>query len=242
MNIMEAVKYPFKDSNWVTKFLFSFIALVPVVGLPALAGYQLKAIRENAEKDMEDLPEWNDWLNLIIQGFIATIITFIYLLPPVLLITVSILPMVAGMIIGAVGVSAENEIGSIVALISTILGPVTTVILICIGSLWALISCLLLPMATGVYAVTGNFIAAINPFGLMAKIFRCFGGYIIVLIAPVGLGLMWGVIVSVIGAIPFLGGIILGILSFVSWPVNFYFYMVISRLIGSLFRENPALS
>jgi hypothetical protein len=230
-DIMDPVQYPFRDQNWVTKFLYSFIAIIPIFGTFILLGYNMKVIRENAREPKENLPEWDDFVKLFTDGFMTFLVIIFYIGIPFILIMLSLLPMVIGMC----GMASDNEAVQILGS----LGPVMTIVLVVAGYGLLLIAALFLPMATGIYAVTGNIFEAINVFGVIGKILSNIGSYAMVIIIPFVIGIVFAIVASILNFIPFLGTVVLLIINF---PYCLYIGIVSGRLIGNMFREQNLYS
>jgi hypothetical protein len=68
MDISYAVKFIFEDKQWLSKLvllaIFTFLAVIPVLGIPALIaalGYMLQLARNVREGMPRPLPEWKKW-------------------------------------------------------------------------------------------------------------------------------------------------------------------------------------
>ncbi len=73
----KAIKRPFQD---ITKLVIGVVLnIIPIVNFLVI-GYVLNCAKTAMKKDYT-LPEWTDWLNLFIRGFIVVIIGLIYMLP-----------------------------------------------------------------------------------------------------------------------------------------------------------------
>src|SRR5512139_1984277 len=103
MDIVEEIKFPSKDSEWIPKVLIGgIVALIPILNLIA-GGYFLKVMK-GAMDDKSGMPKWDDWGNLFINGLMAAIIGLIYMIIPILILAVS-----AGSIITA-ALSGNTEL------------------------------------------------------------------------------------------------------------------------------------
>ncbi len=229
-DIMESVMCPTKDPSWITKLLYSYVALIPLLGSLCLAGYQLKAIREYAREPKTNMPEWEDWGQLCMDGIMAILITMVYIFIPSILMAVSFLPMILTAI-GAAGAMSDNSAIQGLSAIAAIGGPVLTFILMAITSVIMFIAAIMLPMALGIYAVSGSFFSAINPFGVLGKVLGNIGSYIMVLLIPAVLGLVINIV---------LGVTVVG--SLLVFPALLYVTVVSSRMLGDMFRENNICS
>jgi hypothetical protein len=223
--IMENVTCPMKDQNWIMKLLFSYVALIPFGGF-LLGGYQLRAIREYAREPKDSMPEWDNWVQLLIDGFLVTCLTFVYMLVPMALMFIAYLPMLLT-VIGGAGMSSEDSSLQALGGITALLGPILTIVLMIVAVLVSFVSAFLLPMAMGIFAVTGNFFAAINPFGVLGKILSNFGSYIMVVLIPMILGLL----INSVLAVTMIGTLLM-------FPAVLYISIVSAKMLGDMFREN----
>jgi hypothetical protein len=86
VNFTRSLKYPFQDSDWLTKLIVGgLLNLVPVANLLS-AGFSLEAMRMGTQGH-EKLPEWENWLDKFVLGLMGAIISVIYSLIPIILMT-----------------------------------------------------------------------------------------------------------------------------------------------------------
>lgn len=104
MDIGKNFTFVKEDPDWIKKLLFGagamLIGVIPVIGLVgplAMFGY-CKKLFQNAVAGMEHpLPQWDDFVGLIVDGLKAFIIMFAYVVPAILVMAPGfILPAVAG--------------------------------------------------------------------------------------------------------------------------------------------------
>ncbi len=94
MDIIEEIKFPSRDSEWIQKVLIGgIVLLIPIVDLIAY-GYLLKVMR-GAMDGKSGMSKWDDWGNLFMNGLMAAIIWVIYMIIPILILLVSAGSMVA---------------------------------------------------------------------------------------------------------------------------------------------------
>jgi len=229
-DIMGSVMCPTKDSNWIMKLLFSYVALIPLLGSLCLAGYQLKAIREYAREPKDSMPEWEDWGQMLMDGIMMMFIAMFYMLVPAILMGISFLPMILTAV-GAAGAMSDNSAVQSLSAIAAIGGPVLTLILMGVSSILMFIAAILMPMAMGIYAVSGSFFAAINPLGILGKVLGNLGSYIMVLLVPFVVSLILNLV---------LGITVVG--SLLIFPAMLYVIVVSSKMMGDMFRENNICS
>ncbi len=78
MDIMEEIKFPTKDSEWVQKVLIGgILGIIPIISFIEY-GYVLKVMKGGIETS-PGMPKWEDWGNLFINGLIAFVISLIAL-------------------------------------------------------------------------------------------------------------------------------------------------------------------
>lgn len=229
-DIMETVMCPTKDPNWIIKLLFSYVALIPLVGMFFLSGYQLKAIREYAREPKFSMPEWDNWGQLLIDGIMLMLIAMVYMLVPAILMFVSFLPMILTAV-GAAGATSDNSAVQAISTIVAIGGPVLTLILMAVSSILMFIAAIMMPMAMGIYAVSGSFFAAINPFGVFGKVLGNLGSYIMVLLIPA----LVGFVINIVLGITVVGSLLV-------FPAMLYTIIVSSKMMGDMLRENNICS
>ncbi len=190
MEIMEEIKFPSKDSEWIQKVLIGgVVAIIPIVNLIA-GGYFLKVMK-GAMDGKPGIPKWDDWGNLFMNGLMAAIIGLIYMIIPILILVVS-----AGNIIGA-AISENPEM-----LFTAIAGALGGFL---IAALLALIFGFLLPMALSMYVRENNFGAAFRVSEVISRIRSVFGDYLTVFVIVIFLYL----VIGVLSGIPLLGFLIM---------------------------------
>lgn len=190
MDIMEEIKFPSKDSEWIQKVLIGGVLLViPIVNLIAY-GYILKVMK-GAIDGKPGMPKWDDWGNLFMNGLMAFIISLIYMIIPILILFVS-----AGGIVAA-ALSGNTEM--ILAAAAGAFGGFL------IAGLLALILGFLLPMALAMYVTENDFGAALRVNAVIRRINSVFNDYLLVYIVVIALAFILGVL----NGIPLLGVLIL---------------------------------
>lgn len=86
MSFMDAISYPFKDSNWITKFLITLVlACIPILGWLVISGYVLRVTRMVQNGQDNALPEWDDFGGDFVRGLMGALGGLIYYLPAILL-------------------------------------------------------------------------------------------------------------------------------------------------------------
>ena len=189
MDIVENIKYPTTDSEWIKKILIGGILLIiPIINF-IIGGYYIKTLRGSIE-GKPGLPEWDDWGDLFVKGLMVAIIGFIYSLIPLIVLFVSI----GGVITAAIS-SGDFSAASISAIVG---GSMFSVVLM-------LIVCLVLPMALSIYAKEDSIGAAFRIGEILSRIKSVPGDYIITIIVLYALLF----IVNLVAAIPIIGWVII---------------------------------
>lgn len=213
MDIVENIKYPTTDSEWIKKILIGGILLIiPIINF-IIGGYYIKTLRGSIE-GKPGLPEWDDWGDLFVKGLIVAIIGFIYSLIPLIVLFVSI----GGVITAAIS-SGDFSAASISAIVG---GSLFSVVLM-------LIVCLVLPMALSIYAKEDSIGAAFRIGEILSRIKSVPGDYIITIIVLYALLF----IVNLVAAIPIIGWVIIIF-------ANFYIALVASKMFGEVYASSNA--
>ena len=201
MDIGKSFTFVFEDDAWITKILiaaailflgvfFSWLLLIPLIlAVALLNGYMVEIIRRVVGGEVDALPEWENWGDLISEGLKVLIIQIVYALPIIILTGCLIIPIVA---------TAENAEG-----LSVFLG----VVLSCFTVLWAIAATIVLPAATAIFAATGELAAAFRFGEVFALVRDNLSTYLITLV------MSW--VASFLGG---LGGVVCGLGSFLTAP------------------------
>jgi hypothetical protein len=158
MNIGKAFTYVFEDPDYIKKIgIAALMSLIPVAGVFILLGWSIEITRRVIRGEQWPLPEWNDYGRLFMQGLKAFGLSFVYLLPVILInacVQISSIPLQA---------SLDNETMAMAFSGIMLVGACLTIIL-------AIAVSLLLVPALGIYADTDNLGAAFrlgDVFGLL---------------------------------------------------------------------------
>jgi hypothetical protein len=81
-----AVTYPFDDTQWVKKIgILLVLGFIPGLGLILWSGYALTVARNMVRNNAVLLPDWKDWSDIAVRGFLSLIASFGYFLPAIML-------------------------------------------------------------------------------------------------------------------------------------------------------------
>ena len=200
MDIGKAFTFVFEDDAWITKILiaaaillvgvlFSWLLLIPLIlAVALLNGYMIEVTRRVIRGQVDGLPEWDNWGDLIADGLKLLVIQIVYMLPIIVLSLCMIVPAAA----------AESSEGLSVFL-SVVLG--------CLMMLWAIAATIVLPAATAIYAATDELAAAFRFGEVFALVRDNLSTYLITLV------MSW-----VAGFVGGLGSIVCGLGTFLTSP------------------------
>ena len=87
----QAFTFPFKDRKWGSKFVIGSLLIlvgyvIPIIPLIFVAGYVIRSMRHTVDTGASSLPEWDDWADLGVKGILCAVLSFIYLLPGLVLL------------------------------------------------------------------------------------------------------------------------------------------------------------
>ncbi len=210
MDIESAVKFPTEDENWVVKVLIGgIISLIPIVDLLA-TGFCLKVMKETINRTPK-MPEWGDWGELFVKGLIGAIISFIYLLIPVIVI--------AAMTGGAVFSMGMRSGMPFPMMISAMV----------IGGLLAVLFGFFVPMALAMYVSDGSMSDAFRIKEVVSRIKSVLGEYITAYIVII----LLSVLLLLISGIPIIGWLI-------ATFGSFYVGVVAAHMFGEVYTSSVA--
>lgn len=97
MDIGKSFTFVFEDDQWIVKILiaaailllgvlFSWMLLIPLILAGALlGGYSVAIIRQVLRGELDSLPEWDNWGDLLVDGLKVIVIGIVYALPLIIL-------------------------------------------------------------------------------------------------------------------------------------------------------------
>ncbi len=88
IDLESALQLPTRDSSWTRKVLIGgLLNLVPIINFLSL-GYAYRLFRNTLQGELFSLPEWEDWGDLFVQGFVVFLIGLLYNLPSLILLAI----------------------------------------------------------------------------------------------------------------------------------------------------------
>jgi len=222
-NIGEAFSFPFRDPNWMSKFiigaLFGLLSFL-VIGIPVLYGYYIELCQRVRRREQYPMPEWNDIGVKFVLGFKYCIALLVYCLP-VFLVLIPALFIV--MVAAVSGSPAGGMLGSAVflALIFFFIVP------------YSLLITLLTPVITLEFTERGSIADALR----LGRVFRLarsqWQNTLVAALIGLGVGVLSGV-----GLILLIVGIFLT--DFYAKLITFHLYGQIGQLVDESRRARTA--
>jgi hypothetical protein len=134
MDIGKAFTYVFEDERWITKVLIGglfVLASIVLVGIPILAGYALRTMRNVMNGVEKPLPEWTNIGDLFKEGLYLAVIIIIWAIPVILIACIF------GIAGGLAGSSNSSAGANAMGLLSTCVS--------CLAGLWSLAMYVFMP-------------------------------------------------------------------------------------------------
>ena len=222
MDINKAFRFVPEDQQWVSKLLIGvLLSLFSFLIIPALMlqGYVVKIVRNVMGGGWSNLPEWDDWGELLKDGFLVTVAQFIYALPFVFL-------MLAGIVAGG-GLAGLAESGDAAGLLAT--GGFG--VMACLAILFLIAFVFIAPAIMVQYALKDD-LGACFRFGEIGNIIRSHTADILItFLVAVVVSIAISVVVTVLALIPCLGWIASFLIGVAFGP---YLSYVMAHLYGQI--------
>ena len=219
--LTDAVTYP--SSEWKKVIILGIFLILSfvIIGIFFVLGYFLRIIKSTIA-GVDELPDFDDWGDMFVDGLKVLIVFIIYMLIPGIVIVAGILSSMASLAI--TNTSLSTAPASVFALIG-----VTTII----GYILALIFGLFAYMAIANMALYDELGAAFRFGEILDKIKMIgWGNYIIWYIFIWIIAFIIGFITGELNIIPILGTIIAFLV------INPYFLMLYARLLGLIYESS----
>lgn len=215
-NIGKAFTFVFEDEKWVNKILvgglFTLLSMI-FIGVPFVFGYMLETLRNVAEGKERPLPDWDNLGEKFGQGLVYLIITFIYVLPAILIYGCAI---TAAAVLSPSSGSRGGELSALGAVLAS--GGM------CFMFLYILLFYILMPAITIRYATSRSFGEAFRVRDHITYLRENMSNYIIVLLLALVANFIGqlGVIACFVGV----------------FFTSFYSYLVMGYLFGQLYATS----
>lgn len=222
MDVNKSFRYVIEDKQWISKLIIG--VLMTVLGfliVPALIlqGYLVKIIRQVMGGSWSNLPEWEDWGELLRDGFNVTVAQIVYTLPFLILIFIGI---------AATGGVASMSNGEDIAALAATGGGF---LMFCLIILFAIAFLFLTPAILIQYAIKDEFGACFRFGEVMAIIRNHLADILIAFLVSIVAAFAISVVGGVLSIIPCLGWIAALLLGLAVGP---YISFVTAHLYGQI--------
>ncbi|MDD4767535.1 MAG: DUF4013 domain-containing protein [Desulfotomaculaceae bacterium] len=213
MTFDKVLTLPFKNDGIVKLLIGGVLQLIPIINFFSM-GYVVECYEKGALR-REEMPEWTDWGNKFVNGLLIFVISFVYLLIPILLFGSSLVSMVTNPWYGISGG------------------------MMLLGIIVFLVFAFSLPMAIANFAAKKNFAAAFE-FGY---IFKLIGSSLGSYIGAFLLYIVAAIICMIIAMIPVIGWIAIIFIGFyLGCVAGFLFGSVYGKAGGAAFAGGNPVS
>ncbi len=232
MDIGKAFSYPFEDEEWLTKlFLAAVVSAVPILNF-AWGGYTVDNLRNVMDEVARPLPDWSDFGEKFVKGFLIWAAGFIYALPALL---IACLPL------GFLVIPASTETSNISdALVAAFTG--VGIVLTCLLALYLLALTFYYPAVYINFARKGTFASCFEIGEIIKIVSKDAGKYLtawlLVIVGSIVVGIIIWLVSLVLSVIPCIGWILAWLLSALA---SVYLFVIYAHLFGQVVAE-PAAS
>ena len=238
------LKFPFQGPNWQNRFIIGSVLtfggfIIPIIPLIFVAGYSLQIMRQAIQGQELELPDWNDWGRLAVDGLRMLGVGFIFLLPGLVVMVVGMGLYFAGSFTLPImtAFSQDNSAPSAIF-------PVLLLVLMAIFFLSLLVGFVLFALgAIPLPAATANFVAK-DHFGAAFHVREWWPllrvnklGYLIAFVVVLGLYMALSFIIMIV----YYTIILCFLAPFLAGPIGFYLALISAALFGHTYRESQDL-
>ncbi|GEM_PF-574267 len=233
-----AFLFPFKDRDWLSKFLIGSLFIlaswvIPIIPLVFVFGYAIQTMRQTIQAGEGQLPAWEDWAGLGVKGVLCLVLYFIYCLPGLVLLAGAVASFVLSLVVnGLTPDDASRLITSPMVLLARLLLLIAAAALV--ASLLALLAgSLAAPVAAARLAATGELRASLEIDRIWAIVRSQAGNF--VLAWAVYLGLIY--VSSMLYAMLYYTICCCILIPIISAPLSFYTLVFAAALFALVYRE-----
>ena len=226
MDISRAFTFVTKDERWVGKIgigaLVSLLGFL-IIPIPLLWGYMVGVARNVKDGALNPMPEWDDWGRLFKDGLAIMVAQFVYTLP------FWLLSCVAGA--GIVGMGSLTEISEEAATAGVfgIFGLTT-----CLVLLFVFVLLFVSPAIVIQYVRTDDFGSVFRVGEVFGIAIKNIGNILLIMLAMMGVGIVFNIIIGILGIIPCIGWLIALIVTLAFGP---YMLVATGHLYGQLAEQ-----
>ena len=234
-------KFPFHNKELRSRFVVGMVlhfanVVIPILPSIFISGYMLRVMRQAIRGEALNLPAWDDWGGLFMDGLRRMVVSLVYTLPGILILTGGMVLYIGSLVslpflIDPAGGSSEVATGSLMWVLVSLAIFFFSML---IGPVFFLLGAIPLPMATAHFVEKDQVSAAfrVREWWPLLKANRW--GYFIAWVVMVGLGAMLGFMIMA----AYYSFVLCCLIPFVSAFVAFYLSLVGAALFGVTYRES----
>jgi hypothetical protein len=227
MDIGKSFSYPFEDEEWFTKFLLgAVVSAVPILNF-AWTGYTVDILKNVIDGVSKPLPEWSDFGDKFVKGFLIWVAGLIYSLPAII---IACLPL--GLwIIPVTAESSNTSTADTLAAVFTGVG----IIFVCLLILYLLAFSFYFPAAYINFARKGTFGSCFEIGEIIKIVSQNTNKYLTAWLVSIVGAILVGIVLSILGSIM---AFIFCIGWIITWVVSalasVYLFAIFSHLFGQV--------
>ncbi len=244
LGLQELLKFPFRDNRAVGKILIAALFLIagiipPFIGWLFLLGWYMRVSKNVIEnKGLGELPEWDNWGQMILDGLKFVGVAILYFLPVIIIFLVGYslmaIPTFTSLSQGFNQPQIYGDVDFWANFMPWTVGPsIGGSILVWIGSLVAVAAALFMWPAVLNMIAKGKFAAAFHFSEWWANLKANFLGYLVVYLISMGTYYLIGSIIGVLASTI----ILLCLLPFALIAVKLYLSVITFAVLGQVFVE-----
>jgi hypothetical protein len=235
----QAFAFPFKDKIWVNKFLIGAALvlagfIIPIIPTVFVWGYLVRLMRDAINTGETTMPEWENWEDLGLKGVYYLVITFIYLLPGLILLAGVVALFAASRLVGGeplvpdsiLSVTYATSLVSRMLLFASFIGLPISLLVLTVGYI-------LTPVAIARFAATGLVKAALELDKVWEVIRAQLGNFVLAWVVSWGIG--WAITIMV--GVLYNTVCLCCLIPFASAPLYLYHWLFRAGLFAHVYRN-----
>ncbi len=180
-----AFSFPFQDEDWIKKVLIAaVISIIPILGQVVVFGWSLEIARRVIQKHPAPLADWGDFGGVLVLGLKGFVITFVYMIPIMLLSAPTSI---------ASALLDPDEMATVITILSICTG--------CLSLIYGILMAFVLPAAYGQLASTDSIGSAFRLGRIVELVRAAPAAYLMVILGLIIVGILapLGVILCFVG-------------------------------------------
>lgn len=229
MDIGKSLTYPFEDEEWLTKLLLgAVVSAVPILNF-AWTGFAVEILRNVMDGLPRPMPDWSEFGDKFVKGFLIWAAGFIYSLPAIL---IACLPL------GLLIIPATSQSTSATETFATILSGVS-VLFLCILIIYLLAFSFYFPAAYVNFARKNTFGSCFEVSEILKIVSQNTSKYLTAWLVAIVSAIIVGVLVTAVGTILSPIVCIGWLLSWVVYALgSVYLFAIYAHIFGQVVAED----